>query len=42
MGGFVLFIWQQSGAGIFTTLDGKGDFLNTDDYILATGWDHKK
>jgi hypothetical protein len=35
-------VWQQSGADIFTTLDGKDDFLLMDDYILATDWNHQK
>lgn len=28
-------LWQQSGADIFTTLDGEQDFILTDDLILA-------
>ncbi len=31
-------LWQQSGADIFTTLDGKDDFKLTENYILATDW----
>jgi outer membrane protein assembly factor BamB len=35
-------LWQQSGADIFTTLDGKDTFIITDDYILATDWENRK
>ena len=35
-------IWQNSGADIFTTLDGKDDFIITDKYILATDWENRK
>jgi outer membrane protein assembly factor BamB len=36
-------LWQQSGADIFTSLHSeKGDFLITDDYIMATDWDRRK
>lgn len=35
-------IWQQSGADIFTTLDGKDSFEITDNYILATDWENRK
>jgi len=35
-------LWQQSGADIFTTLDGKDDFAITDKYILATDWENRK
>jgi len=34
--------WQQSGADIFTTLDGKDNFVITDTYILATDWENRK
>lgn len=35
-------LWQQSGADIFTTLDGKDNFGITDNYILATDWEYRK
>jgi hypothetical protein len=35
-------IWQNSGADIFTTLDGKDNFIITDKYILATDWENRK
>ena len=35
-------IWQQIGADIFTTLDGKDTFTITDNYILATDWENRK
>lgn len=35
-------LWQQSGADIFTTLDGKDSFTITDNYILATDWENRK
>jgi len=35
-------LWQQSGADIFTTLDGKDSFAVTDNYILATDWGNRK
>jgi hypothetical protein len=35
-------LWQQSGADIFTTLDGKDDFIVTENYILATDWENIK
>lgn len=35
-------LWQQSGADIFTTLEGKDDFLINDNYILATDWENRK
>jgi len=34
--------WQQSGADIFTTLEGKNNFIITDNYILATDWENRK
>jgi outer membrane protein assembly factor BamB len=34
-------VWQQSGADIFTTIDSNGDFLITDNYILATDWEKR-
>lgn len=34
--------WQQSGADIFTTLDGKDSFTITDNCILATDWENRK
>lgn len=34
-------LWQQSGADIFTTADGKEDFELTDNYILVTDWENK-
>ena len=33
--------WQQSGADIFTTLDGQDNFKLTDDYIIATDWQNR-
>jgi hypothetical protein len=35
-------IWQQSGADIFTTIDGKNDFALEDNYIVATDWQNNK
>jgi outer membrane protein assembly factor BamB len=35
-------LWQQRGADIFTTLNGKDNFLITDNYILATDWENRK
>ena len=35
-------LWQQSGADIITTLDGKGTFQITDSYVLATDWENRK
>jgi len=35
-------LWQQSGADIFTTLEGKDEFIVTDKYILATDWGNRK
>lgn len=35
-------LWQQSGADIFTTLDGKDDFKLTENFILATDWEYRK
>lgn len=35
-------LWQQSGADIFTTLDGKDSFAINDNYILATDWENRK
>jgi hypothetical protein len=35
-------LWQQSGSDIFTTLDGKDNFIITDNYILATDWENRK
>ena len=35
-------LWQQSGADIFTTLDGKDNFVITDNFILATDWENRK
>lgn len=35
-------LWQRSGADIFTTLDGKDNFVITDNYILATDWENRK
>ncbi len=35
-------LWQQSGADIFTTLDGQDSFIITDNYILATDWENRK
>jgi hypothetical protein len=35
-------LWKQSGADIFTTLDGKDSFVITDKYILASDWGNKK
>ena len=34
-------LWQQSGADIFTTLDGKDDFELKDNYILATDFENR-
>lgn len=35
-------LWQNSGADIFTTLNGKDCFVITDNYILATDWENRK
>lgn len=35
-------LWQQSGADIFTTIDGKDSFVVTENYILATDWENRK
>jgi hypothetical protein len=35
-------IWQNMGADIFTTLDGKDNFIITDKYILATDWENRE
>ena len=36
-------LWQQGGEDIFVTLNsGKGDFVITPDYILATDWGNRK
>ncbi|MBE8715265.1 hypothetical protein [Sphingobacterium hungaricum] len=35
-------LWQQSGADIFTTLDGNPDLVINDDYILATDFENRK
>jgi outer membrane protein assembly factor BamB len=35
-------LWQQSGADIFTTLDGKDNFVITDNHILVTDWENRK
>lgn len=35
-------LWQNSGADIFTNLDGKDSFVITDNYILATDWENRK
>lgn len=35
-------LWQQSGADIFTTLEGKDDFVITDNCILVTDWENRK
>jgi hypothetical protein len=35
-------VWQNIGGDIFTTLDGKDDFIITDKYILATDWENRK
>ena len=35
-------LWQQGGADIFTTLDGKESFSITDNYILVTDWENRK
>jgi len=34
-------IWQQSGADIFTTIDGRQDFELTDKYIIATDFENR-
>lgn len=34
-------LWQQSGADIFTTLDGKDNFELKDTYILATDFENR-
>lgn len=34
--------WQQSGADIFTTVDGKDDFIMTQDFILARDWENRE
>ncbi len=33
--------WQQSGADIFTTIDGQDDFKLTENYIIATDWQNR-
>lgn len=35
-------MWQQSGADIFTTVEGKDDFILTEDHILAIDWEYRK
>jgi outer membrane protein assembly factor BamB len=35
-------LWQQSGADIFTTVDGKDSFVITDTHILVTDWENRK
>lgn len=35
-------LWKQSGADIFTTMEGKDNFIITDNYILATDWEYRK
>ena len=35
-------IWQQGGADIFTTLEGKDDFMITDEYIIATDFQYRR
>lgn len=35
-------VWQNGGADIFTTLDGKDNFEITDKFILATDWENRK
>lgn len=35
-------LWQQGGADIFATLDGKDSFVITDNCILATDWENRK
>jgi hypothetical protein len=35
-------LWQQSGADIFTTCNGKDSFFITDNFISATDWENKK
>jgi hypothetical protein len=35
-------LWRQSGADIFTTLDGKNSFVITDSYISVTDWNNRK
>lgn len=35
-------LWQQSGADIFTTLEGIDNFSITEKYILATDWENRK
>lgn len=35
-------LWQQNGADIYTTLDGKDSFVITDNFILATDWANRK
>ena len=35
-------LWQQSGADIFITPEGKYDFTITENYILVSDWDHRK
>lgn len=34
-------MWQNSGADIFTTLDGTNDFEITEQYIRATDWENR-
>ncbi len=33
-------LWQQNGSDVFTTLEGKDDFIITDGYISATDWNY--
>ena len=35
-------LWQRGGKGVFATVDGKEDFLITENYIWATDWEHRK
>jgi outer membrane protein assembly factor BamB len=35
-------LWQQIGADIFTTLEGKDTFVITYNYIIATDWENRK
>jgi outer membrane protein assembly factor BamB len=35
-------IWQNNGADIFTTVNGKDDFIITDKHIIATDWENRK
>ncbi len=34
-------VWQQSGADIFTTIDGKQDFELTDEFIVAVDFENR-